>query len=315
MASHSSKKGAQQPAPESKELVAQTANANALEVIDFGEDAGAGGENIKKGEFKIPMFRILQQNSPQCAPPAAGGTQGALPGMILNTVTGQLYEGGEKGGFEFIACHRDHNWVEYGARVGGKSGGFVGIWDVEGNPEHAKFIGDLVAKQGERKKLKRQNVVVAEARDGQPEVRKDTEISETYYLYPIALIDGQEVMCVLPFQSTQIPHYQAFMTDYRNNRYQNSASQRVLPPLWYHKFKLTTSWQTNRLGSYWGWDIKPVNGTMKDSRLRLDDPLYEEGRKYYDLMHSGEAVVDMKADAEAGAAESRPAGTDDEIPF
>jgi hypothetical protein len=64
--------------------------------VDFGDDAGAGMEDVKAGEYRIPFLRILQSNSPQVKPPTAGGVPGAQAAMIFNTSTGELYDG-EKG--------------------------------------------------------------------------------------------------------------------------------------------------------------------------------------------------------------------------
>lgn len=35
-------------------------------VVDFGEDAGVGMENIDKSEVRIAWLAVLQSNSPQC---------------------------------------------------------------------------------------------------------------------------------------------------------------------------------------------------------------------------------------------------------
>src|SRR6266550_5782372 len=98
-----------------------------LAVIDYGDDEGLGLENVDVNELRVPILRMLQALSPQCKPVSPGGTDGAKPGMILNTSTGEVMEG--EAGFEFIPVMRDHNYVEYVPRESG--GGFVAIRPVD----------------------------------------------------------------------------------------------------------------------------------------------------------------------------------------
>jgi len=69
--------------------VAVKENDTALAVMaGFEEDAHAGFDNMNQEDFALPFLRLLTNTSPE-----VGDVEGAIPGMIYNTVTGELYDG------------------------------------------------------------------------------------------------------------------------------------------------------------------------------------------------------------------------------
>lgn len=300
MATTKAQTAAPAPAAEISALTAQAAGG-ALMVIDYGDDAGAGLANIERDEIRIPMFRVLQSNSPQCQPVEAGGTEGAKAGMIFNTVTGEMFDGKE--GLLFIPVDRDHNFVEYVPRDEG--GGFVGVHDP-----HDTHILDMRDAQGKFGKLKSRSDALG----------KPTEIVETFYLFGMLVdAEGTLVCGVVPFTSTQISKYQAFMTRYMSIKYPNSKGDKITPPLWAHKWWLRTVYQTNKKGSFFGWLVVLETEPAIQSRMRLDDPLYQQGKAFYEMLKSGAASIDREADQRAGGMDegggTSAGGPDDEIPF
>ena len=258
----------------------------ALMVIDYGDDEGCGMENISRDEFKIPILRVLQSNSPQCKPVSAGGTEGAQAGMIYNTATGEMWSG--EVGTTFIPVDRNHNFIEYVSRDAG--GGFVGTYDID-DP----LIMDLREKQGKFGKLE----------------HNGNEIVETFYLFGLVIPpDGTVIQGVVPFVSTQISKYQTFMTRYQAITYANAAGKKVRPPLWAHRWKLGTMYQQNKKGTFYGWTLKLESEPPVSCRMRLDDELYQMGRAFYDLLKEGVAKVEhATAGTEGGAS------ADGDIPF
>lgn len=268
--------------------VQKTENALPM-VIDYGEDASAGLEDMGKDEVKIPLLRILQSNSPQCKPPSAGGIEGAMQSMIFNTATSEMWDGAK--GIGFIPVFRAHNFVEYIPRDAG--GGFVGMYE-----ENDPLIAKLRAEQGRFGKI----------------INGGNEIAETYYLFGLALLEDQSVLqAVVPFVSTQIPKYQSFFTRYMGITYPNAKGDRVRPPLWAHHWRLGTVHQKSKKGEFYGWTLKLQEEPPVKSRMRLDDPLYIQGRAFYDLLKEGKAKVEHAADAKAGGGSGEPGA--DEIPF
>lgn len=263
------------------------AQGTALEVYDYGDDAGAGMEDVGKDEYLIPFFRILQALSPQCKPPAQGGVEGARPGMIINTATGELFPG--EPGILFIPVHRDHNYVQYTPRDAG--GGFIGI-----KPVDDELVLSLRGEQGNFGKL---------------QVSDGTELTETFYLYGIAVPDdGMEQRGMVAFASSSIKKYKSFVTrvmgiTYRINRGNESNPnwQQITPPLWAHRWILGTQYEKNKKGEFYNWRLTLAEEPPIKSRLRLNDPLYVQGREFYELIKGGRMRADYKQaqpDAEGG---------------
>lgn len=295
--------------PKKQELEeAKEPKGGALAVIDYGEDAGAGMENVGAEEFRIPLLRILQGNSPQCDPTTPDrNVPGAKPGLILNTATGLMFPRAI-----LVPVYRDHNYVEYIPR--GAGGGFVGIHQPD-----EPLIESMRATQGRFGKLKRVNKDIA----------AETETVETYYLFGLVIpcdadwkpIDGAVEQDVVPFTSTQIAKYQSFMARYMSIEYPNAEGKKVRPPLWAHQWHLGTTPQRNKKGSFFGWTLAPASEPPVTCRMRLDDPLYAHGRAFYTLLKEGKAKADLAGDAARGGAateagEDREPGKEgDEIPF
>jgi len=280
---------------------------NALTSVDFGDDAGGGMENIDSSELKIPFLNILQSNSPQCKPVDAGGLPGAQMGKMLNGATGELFDG--KKGATFIPVYRDHNFVEFTPRALG--GGFVAI-----HQPNDDLIIRLQAEHGKFGRLP--NNVTKRDKDGQ--ALDGTEITETFYLYGL-LVDanGMSQRVIVPFKSTQIKKYQAFMQRQMNIKYANPKSTTenplppVQPPLWAHRWHLGTVFEKNKAGEFYGWTLslaaKNEDGTEKppiENLIPMSAPLYAEAKAFNQMLKSGAARADYKTTAPAD---------DNEVPF
>ena len=69
--------------------VAVKTTGTALALADaFEADAGAGLEQMNKDDFALPFLKALTNNSDEI-----GVVEGAMPGMIFNTVTKELFDG------------------------------------------------------------------------------------------------------------------------------------------------------------------------------------------------------------------------------
>ena len=73
--------------------VAKRENAGALATNIFEADANQGAQNIAQDDLALPFLKVLGQLSPEINSRDAKYIKGAQPGMILNTVTGDYYDG------------------------------------------------------------------------------------------------------------------------------------------------------------------------------------------------------------------------------
>jgi len=104
--------------------LATKVNAGALAAISFAEDAAKGIGNLSHEDLALPFLKILGQLSPEVNKRDGKYVQGAEPGMIYNSVTGELFDG-EKG-IDVLPCHYKLEYIEWQDRGEG-SGAPVAI--------------------------------------------------------------------------------------------------------------------------------------------------------------------------------------------
>lgn len=289
------------------ELVTQEAPAGsstALTVVDFGDDAGKGMENVSADEFRIPFLRVLDAKSPQVRPQNMGGIPGAKAGDIYNTATGEVWDGAK--GFVWIPCYRDHNFIEWIPKNDdGTGGGFVGVHKPE-----EQIVGQLRSQHGRFGKLPMEN---------------GNQLAETFYLYGLAMptLDDPPIRAMIAFASTQIPKYQNFVGRYQNIKYQTpNNGPLVLPPLWAHRWRLTTGMEVKGTMSWYGWkislDARDDNGVELRpvaSLLKRTDMLYVQGKEFYELIQAGKVAVNYSnatgTEPDKGDTNSAQQGSDD----
>ena len=74
----------------------------ALAANMFEADANSGSQNIKQEDLALPFLKVLGQLSPEINKQNGRYVEGAEPGMIINSVTKELFDG--KKGIEVIPC-------------------------------------------------------------------------------------------------------------------------------------------------------------------------------------------------------------------
>ncbi len=89
--------------------VAVKGNTAVALATDFEQDASGGFGEMTQDDFALPFLRLLTSTSPE-----VGEREGALPGMILNTVTGELHDG--KVGITVIPCAYVRQYIEWAPR-------------------------------------------------------------------------------------------------------------------------------------------------------------------------------------------------------
>lgn len=273
-----------------------------LLVIDFGEDAGAGLQNVTMDERSIPFIKILQSTSPECdkSKPSAKLIKEAQSSQLFKTSTRELFDG--EVGMDFIPVHRDCNFVEAQPLVAG--GGFVGI-----RPANDPEVLALRAKAGKFK------VLISST---------GTELVETYYIYGYFLASPTyKFPALLRFKSTQIPYYKSFVDTCLSIEYPNSKGGTSNPPLFAHRWHLSSMPDSNKKGSYFSHRLAMVNGATalnpRPALVRQDNPLYALCKEFYASIQKGHVQANFK-DADDAGGEGASAGhdtqrADDDIPF
>lgn len=242
-------------------------------VPDYGQDAGTGFEGTKGSDLSIPFLAILQSNSPQVE---EGTVEGAKPGMLFNTVTGELIDGAE--GFVFLPVHKEHAYVEWVPRT--KGGGFVALHDPDD-----QLIRDAKA--------------ASDQTFGRIPLDNGNELTETHYVYGLILdADGGSTVSfgVISFTSTKIKPYRDWFT--------SMYTLKGRPPLFANRARIKTTKQKNEKGTYFNFHIEPLR--KANERLSwiasLIDPkteahLLDEAKDFRDMVMNGVARAAFETQA------------------
>ena len=106
----------------------------AIEVYDYGEDAGQGFEQQDMSDRKLPMLVLLQPLSPKVIE-SKGKIQ---PGTWMNSVTGEVMDE-----VTIVPAITDHCFTSWVSRDDG--GGFRGRY-----PKDSKVVAAMIAKNDGR---------------------------------------------------------------------------------------------------------------------------------------------------------------------
>ena len=253
-----------------KNEVAVAQAAGAVAAYDYGADSGAGFENQTSADRSIPFLAILQSNSPQVE------DGGESSGDLLNTVTGEVFDGNE--GVVFVPSMTEHVYVEWVPRTQG--GGFVARYEAD----------DPFVKQCEAKATQ----------FGKAKTPDGNDIQETFYVYGAICPEGREPeLAVMAFTSTKIKVYRKY---FGNKLSMFRDANKKQPPLFAHSIRVSTFKDKNAKGTFYNFTLTPANGTVAESVLSPDDERCLAGKACLGLVKTGRATAAV--DSQGGTAEA-----------
>ena len=214
----------------------------------FQEDAGGGLSNLKGNDYAIPFITILQKGSPQVSKNNAKYIKGAEQGMIMNTVTADIYlgeaEGDEPGGILYIPCGYQKTLVRWKPRDSG--GGLVCHYD-ENDPILKKF------GRNDRGQL-------------YDEATKDIIIDTAYHFGLLLHGEGFPEYAVVSMASTQLKKSRTWNTVMRRIMKKDANGRIFNPPSFSHVYRLTTIGESKDTYDWYGWRIIS-EGEVQDIEL------------------------------------------------
>ena len=241
--------------------IAAAQNTAMAEYAGYEEFEGSGFENQSSDDYALPFIHILQSNSPQVE-----DSEDLRAGMLINTVTGEVYSG--KDGIAFVPACTEHKYVEWRPREQG--GGFVNQYETN-DPMVVECLRDQPF--------------------GSYKTPDGNELLETFYVYGIAIDpDDQPFEAVLAFTSTKIKKYKGWMTKAKTIQIQLPNGRRIVPPLFSHRYRLKTMSDKNKKGTFANWDAVVFDGeNAADARLLSTDPLFQAANNIKNLIQTGKA--------------------------
>lgn len=252
-------------------LPATTGPTAVGEAINFEEDAGQGLDNVRGKDMAIPYYAILQKGSPQVDELNEKFIKDAKPGMIMNTVTGEVFER-----FDAIPCGFSKEFVEWKPRDSG--GGFVGRHS-ENDPVLKKCTKD------ERGRMITPN---------------NNVIMDTAYHFVVRLCpDGSFEWGIVGMQSTQLKKSRLWNTKMKSIMEEKANGGMFNPPSFSRIYSIKTVGESRDKYNWYGWEIE-VKEKVKDTDL------YNYAKEFARAVTSGSVQVSAPMSEEPAEGEDVP---------
>ncbi len=234
--------------------VAKRENAGALATNIFEADANQGAQNIAQDDLALPFLKVLGQLSPEINSRDAKYIKGAQPGMILNTVTGDYYDG-EKG-INVLPVFYKRQYIEWQDR-GASMGAPVAIHEVD---------SDLLSK-------------VTRDKSNKDRLPNGNYLENTASHFVI-LMGDTPTTALISMKATQLKISRKWNSMMMGIKMQGKSGL-FTPPTYSHIYNLKTVQQSNDKGTWFGWDVSKV-GPVQDKSV------YDIAKNFAERVGKGE---------------------------
>ena len=219
----------------------------------FEDDAAKGLGAIGQEDLALPFLKILGQLSPEVNKRDGKYVEGAEPGMIFNSVSGELYDGVK--GIDVIPCFYKLEYIEWKDRGEGL-GAPVAIYDSS---------SDIMSKTKPD----------ANYKDRLP---SGNYIEKTASHFVIVAGDSPST-ALISMKSTQLKisrKWNSMMSGIK----MKGANGMFTPASFSHIYKLKTTQMSNDKGTWFGWEVSKVGPVT-------DKGLYDQAKGFSDSISKG----------------------------
>ena len=219
----------------------------------FEDDAAKGLGAIGQDDLALPFLKILGQLSPEVNKRDGKYVEGAEPGMIFNSVSGELYDGVK--GIDVIPCFYKLEYIEWKDRGEGL-GAPVAIYDSS---------SDIMSKTKPD----------ANYKDRLP---NGNYIEKTASHFVIVTGDSPST-ALISMKSTQLKisrKWNSMMSGIK----MKGANGMFTPASFSHIYKLKTTQMSNDKGTWFGWEVSKV-GPITDASI------YQQAKSFSDSISKG----------------------------
>ena len=219
----------------------------------FEDDAAKGLGTIGQEDLALPFLKILGQLSPEVNKRDGKYVEGAEPGMIYNSVSGDLYDGVK--GIDVIPCFYKLEYIEWKDRGEGP-GAPVAIYDSS---------SDVMSKT-------------------KPDANYKDRLPNGNYIEKTAshfvIVSGDSPSTALiSMKSTQLKisrKWNSMMSGIK----MKGANGMFTPASFSHIYKLKTTQMQNDKGTWFGWEVNKVGPVT-------DKGLYDQARSFSESISKG----------------------------
>ena len=212
----------------------QTKKKNEISTNLFEADAGQG-LNMTQEDLALPFLKVLGQLSPECNKRDAKHVEGAEPGMIINTVTGEVYDGVK--GIDVVPVHYKRQHIEWQDR-GESQGAPVKIYDAGDD------LPSTTRDKFNKDRLSNGNYL---------------ENTASHF---VVILGDSPTTALISMKATQLKVSRKWNSMMMGLKMQGKNGM-FTPPTYSHIYKLKTVQQSNDKGTWFGWDVSRV-GPISD---------------------------------------------------
>ena len=235
---------------------------NAVAVNMFEADADKGSQNMTQEDLALPFLKVLGQLSPEVNKRDGKYVEGAEPGMILNTVTNEVFDGTK--GIDVLPVFYERKYVEWQDRGEGK-GAPVAIHDAS---------SDIMSQTTRDKSFK----------DRLP---NGNYLENTANHYVVVLGDSPQT-ALISMKATQLKISRKWNSIMMGIKL-NGKNGLFTPPTYSHIYNLKTVQMSNDKGTWFGWEVSKV-GPVSDQNV------YGIAKSFADQVGKGDVQVKHGSD-------------------
>ena len=219
----------------------------------FEEDAAKGLGSIGQEDLALPFLKILGQLSPEVNKRDGKYVEGAEPGMIFNSVSGDLYDGVK--GINVIPCFYKLEYIEWKDRGEGL-GAPIAIYDSS---------SDIMSKT-------------------KPDANYKDRLPNGNYIEKTAshfvIITGDSpATALISMKSTQLKISRKWNSMMSGIKLKGKNGL-YTPASFSHIYKLKTTQMSNDKGTWFGWEVSKV-GPITDASI------YQQAKTFSDSISKG----------------------------
>ena len=220
----------------------------------FEEDAAKGLGKIGQEDLALPFLKILGQLSPEVNKRDGKYVEGSEPGMIFNSVSGELYDGVK--GIDVIPCFYKLEYIEWKDRGEGP-GAPVAIYDSS---------SDIMSKT-------------------KPDANYKDRLPSGNYIEKTAshfvIITGDSPSTALiSMKSTQLKISRKWNSKMSGIKWKGQNGNLYTPASFSHIYRLKTTQMSNDKGTWFGWEVSTVG-------KNTDATLYNQAKSFSESISKG----------------------------
>ena len=245
-----------------KEPTIKKNGALATNVV-FEADANVLTGTVGQDDLALPFLKILGQLSPEVNKRDGKYVEGAEPGMIYNSVTGELFNG-EKG-VPVIPCYYKLEYVEWKDRGKDGSGAPVNIYPSS---------SDIMTK-------------TTRGGDFKDRLPNGNYIEKTAQHF-VLVNSSSPTTALIAMKSTQLKISRKWNSLMMGLKLQGKNGL-FTPPTYSHIYNLSTVQMSNDKGTWFGWEVEKMGPVT-------DKAIYDMAKSY--AMSVGKGEVEAKHGSE-----------------